>query len=61
MKKTKSIPCCKYDHNGDGNCHIHSSPGVLRCLACKDYGFVRCNDEVFPCSNCNPDGMIWAD
>ena len=22
--------CCEFDHNGDGNCHIHSSPGVLR-------------------------------
>lgn len=22
--------CCKYDHNYDGNCHIHSAPGVLR-------------------------------
>jgi hypothetical protein len=22
--------CCTYDYNSDGNCHIHSAPGVLR-------------------------------
>jgi hypothetical protein len=23
-------PCCERDDDGDGNCDIHSSPGVLR-------------------------------
>lgn len=22
--------CCEYDYDGDGNCHIHSAPGVPR-------------------------------
>lgn len=22
--------CCDHDHNEDGNCHIHSAPGVSR-------------------------------
>lgn len=25
-----SGPCCSRDHNGDGNCDIHSAPGILR-------------------------------
>lgn len=24
------MKCCKYDHDGDGNCHIHAAPGVMR-------------------------------
>ncbi len=25
--------CCEYDYNEDGNCHVHSSPGVFRDAA----------------------------
>jgi hypothetical protein len=28
-KKTGE-PCCDRDHNHDGNCDVHASPGVLR-------------------------------
>jgi len=24
------VKCCDYDDDNDGNCHIHSAPGVLR-------------------------------
>lgn len=24
------MKCCEYDHNSDGNCHIHAAPGILR-------------------------------
>lgn len=22
--------CCQFDHNGDGNCHLHLAPGLYR-------------------------------
>lgn len=30
------VQCCKYDYNFDGNCHIHSAPGVLRISATRN-------------------------
>lgn len=27
------VPCCSLDDDGDGNCHIHSAPGVFRSPA----------------------------
>lgn len=29
-------PCCERDTDGDGNCPIHSAPGVLRQAATRD-------------------------
>lgn len=26
----KSVQCCERDHNHDGNCDVHSAPGVER-------------------------------
>ena len=30
VPKKAITQCCMRDHNGDGNCYIHSAPGVLR-------------------------------
>lgn len=27
------MKCCRFDHDGDGNCHIHSAPGVVRLIS----------------------------
>lgn len=27
---TDTIRCCEFDTDGDGNCHIHAAPGILR-------------------------------
>ena len=29
-RKPRSVKCCEHDHDNDGNCHIHSAPGVYR-------------------------------
>ena len=30
IPKRQFDPCCERDNAGDGNCYIHSAPGVLR-------------------------------
>lgn len=30
MPVVRGRQCCRFDHNYDGNCHVHSAPGVLR-------------------------------
>ena len=35
------VKCCEYDTDGDGNCQIHSMPGVFRNSAFNAPGITR--------------------
>lgn len=39
--------CCHRDHDSDGSCHIHSSPGVFRNVAMRESSGVVSSEPTF--------------
>lgn len=45
----RMVKCCKRDIDGDGNCDVHSAPGVFRIASLNSFYRTR---EILRCVHC---------